>query len=117
MAAAGAPGASSQHFDSHLESIIKLNDTVATLKAQHQEAYTLLYERFVLLETELSAAKLQIQGKTFPQDDEAVGVPWQFTEFIEKQTREIELQWAAQLSQANTDTHMSARPSCSACDT
>ena len=61
MAAAGAPGASSQHFDSHLESIIKLNDTVATLKAQHQEAYTLLYERYVLLETELSAAKLQIQ--------------------------------------------------------
>lgn len=86
MAAAGAPGASSQHFDSHLESIIKLNDTVATLKAQHQEAYNLLYERYVLLDSELSAAKSKI----------------------------LTIQ---ALCQANTDTHMSARPSCSACDT
>jgi hypothetical protein len=45
----------------------------------HQEAYTLLYQRYVRLEAELSAA-------------------------------------LRALSQANTDTHMSARPSCSACD-
>lgn len=91
MAAADAPeaaadsaaGACPQHFDWHIESIVKLNDTVATLRAQHQEAYNLLYERYVLLETELSAAMSKV----------------------------------AELSQANTDTHMSARPSCSACDT
>lgn len=81
MAAAGAPGASSQHFDSHSS-----DDTVATLKAQHQEAYTLLYERYVLLDSELSAAKSKISK-------------------------------IQELCQANTDTHMSARPSCSACDT
>jgi hypothetical protein len=71
------------HHDAHQQSIIELNNTIATLTAQHQEAYNMLYERYVLLETELSAAKLQIQ----------------------------------ELCQANTDTHMSARPSCSACDT
>jgi hypothetical protein len=81
--AQGAKGDASLHFDSHLHSIMELNETVATLTAQHQEPYNLLYERYVLLETELSAAKLQIQ----------------------------------ELCQANTDTHMSARPSCSACDT
>ena len=46
----------------------------------------MLYERYVLLDGELSAAKSKI----------------------------LTIQ---ALCQANTDTHMSARPSCSACDT
>jgi hypothetical protein len=88
MAAAGAPeaaadsatDASPQHFDWHLQSIVKLNDTVATLRTQHQEAYNLLYERYVLLDRELSAVRSTI----------------------------LTIQ---ELCQANTDTHISARPS------
>ena len=60
-AAQGAKGDASLHFDSHLHSIMQLHETVARLRAQHQEAYNFLYERYQLLETELSFAKLQIQ--------------------------------------------------------
>jgi hypothetical protein len=59
--AQGAKDDASLHFDSRLHSIIQLNETVARLRAQHQEAYNFLYERYQLLETELSFAKLQIQ--------------------------------------------------------
>jgi hypothetical protein len=69
-----------------MDALRKLNETVATLRAQHQEAYNLLYERYVLLDGELSAAKSKISK-------------------------------IQEMCQANTDTHMSARPSCSACDT
>ncbi len=57
----GAKGDASLHFDSHSHSIMQLNETVARLIAQHQEAYNFLYERYQLLETELNFVKLQIQ--------------------------------------------------------
>ena len=68
-----------------MDALHKLNETVATLRALKGK-YNLLYERYVLLDSELSAAKSKI----------------------------LTIQ---ALCQANTDTHMSARPSCSACDT
>jgi len=55
-----------------------------------QEAYNLLYRRYVRLEAELGAALRALNEANLAQ---------------------------ANLAQANTDTHMSARPWCSACDT